>query len=45
MASFAVIFDMDGVLLDTENIAKQCWKKAARKQQRTAKMLLLRSPS
>ena len=29
MASFAVIFDMDGVLLDTENIAKQCWKKAA----------------
>lgn len=29
MAEFAVIFDMDGVLLDTENIAMQCWKKAA----------------
>lgn len=28
-APFAVIFDMDGVLLDTENIAKQCWKAAA----------------
>ena len=28
-APFAVIFDMDGVLLDTENIAKQCWKSAA----------------
>ena len=30
-APFAVIFDMDGVLLDTENIAKQCWKAAAEK--------------
>lgn len=26
---FAVIFDMDGVLFDTENIAQQCWEKAA----------------
>ena len=25
----AVIFDMDGVLLDTEYITKICWKKAA----------------
>lgn len=25
----AVIFDMDGVLLDTESITKICWKKAA----------------
>ncbi len=25
----AVIFDMDGILLDTESVCKVCWKRAA----------------
>ena len=25
---FGVIFDMDGLMLDTESIAKTCWERA-----------------
>ena len=28
-SDFAVIFDMDGVIFDTETIALKCWSKAA----------------
>ena len=28
-SEFAVIFDMDGVIFDTETIALKCWSKSA----------------